>query len=95
MKESIYIVQTRSVNGHGEAILSPPASRQDQYCSSLLELPGRKEGVKEKERDPPSSITSSLLCGVTMVSPKYPSVRLQFTASGGPQQVRSVQDLGL
>lgn len=29
-----------------------PASRQDQYCSSLLELPGRKEGVKEKERDP-------------------------------------------
>lgn len=70
-----------------------PVSRQDQYCSSLLELPGRKEGVKEKERDPLLNHQFSPLQSQWCL----PSI-LQWGCSlwpRGPHQVRCVQNLGL
>lgn len=93
MKESIYNRANAECKWTRRGNTLSPASSQDQYCSNLLELPGRKEGVKEKERDPllnhqlfplhsHNGVLGVLQWGCTL----WPR---------GPHRVHCVQDLGL
>lgn len=83
MKESIYIAQRLSVNGHGEAILSPQRLAKTNIVPAFWSSwAGRREW--KRKNGTPSSISSSLLCTVTLVSPRCPSAWLQFMAPPSP-----------